>query len=108
MKKVLIIFLLFILILPASAYNSGEDNFNDWTDKYYESNKVSRDDLKELFDDLGDGNINRDDFSKLKYVYNSVYSVNDSKVKKIMDKDFKNGDENQDGDCHLMNLAKCL
>lgn len=97
MKKILIIFLLFILILPVSAY-SLQDNFHNWLDNYYESNQVSQNDLKELFDDVCDGNIKRNDFDKLKYVYKSVYGANDSSLKNIMDNDFKNGDENKDGE----------
>ena len=98
MKKILLIFLLFILILPVSAYHSSEDNFNSWIDNYYESNHGSQDDLKQLFDKLGDGSINRQGFDEVKHVYKSVYGCTDSKLKNIMDNDFEKGDKNHDGE----------
>ena len=99
------IFILIILILPVSAYTS-EDNFNDWVENYYQSNHVSNDVLKDLFDEIGDGNIDRDDFKQLKYVYDNVYLSNNATIEKIMDNDFKKGDTNNDGELSFKEFKK--
>lgn len=102
MKKIVVIGIILILISPVFA-TTGEDNFQNWVDNYYSSNKIDSDDLEDLFNDLNDENpIDKSDFQDLKYVYKTVYGDDSKIITDKMDDDFKNFDVNGDGELTLI------
>ena len=96
MKKVLLIFLAFILILPSFASDSADD-YQDWFDNYYKHENNDDKSLKNLFEDLSEDTLDRSDFAELEKIYKKVYAdKNTSEIKEIMSDDFENADTDSD------------
>lgn len=91
------LFLIAILILPASASNYDSD-FLEWKESYYYLHGYDDRNLENMFENLTGGSLlDEDDFYRLSYYYNGIYSNNTpSEIKSMMTYDFKSADLNKD------------
>ena len=97
MKKILLTFLIFILILPSFASDSADD-YQDWLNHYYKHEKIDDKLLKNLFEEITYDTLDKYNFNEFEDIYEKAYSdKNSSEIQDIMHDDFKNGDTDNNG-----------